>query len=136
MRCTKFIAIALCLLPVVAGSGCVRLGRTGSPGPGKGHGPPPHAPAHGYRAKTAEGAAIVFDSELGIYVVVGRPRRYYHDGRYYRRRHDRWEASSAGKGPWRVAPIDEIPPGLASKGKRENVEKSRLKGREPRGRKK
>src|SRR5262245_11687981 len=73
----------------------VTVGRGGPPpdGPpvivreGGAHGPPPWAPAHGHRrhhqrAYQHRDATVdmVFDSGLGVYVVVGLPNYYYWNG--------------------------------------------------------
>ena len=50
----------------------------------KGNGPPPHAPAHGYRHKHQHGVELVYSSELGVYVVVGFPNHYFSEGHYFR----------------------------------------------------
>ncbi|MEE9551944.1 MAG: hypothetical protein V3V89_02760, partial [Gammaproteobacteria bacterium] len=49
----------------------------------RGYGPPPHAPAHGYRHKH-HGHDLEFDSHLGVYVVVGLASVYFLDGLYYK----------------------------------------------------
>lgn len=83
--------------------------------PGRGYGPPPHAPAHGYRAKQ-HGHDLVYDSSLGVYVVVGLPGVYYHDGLYYRYRDDHWYYSGDLDRDWRDYGGDRrLPPGLAKK---------------------
>ncbi len=95
---------------LVAAAGCgsllacgpvhsVTVGRGGPPpsGPpvvvdeGHGHGPPPWAPAHGYRRNHQRAyqhrdatVDLAFDSGLGVYVVVGLPNYYYWDGFYLR----------------------------------------------------
>ena len=61
-------------------------------------GPPSHAPAHGYRAKHqgSHGSGeidLVFDSALGVYLVVGVPDRYYWNGHYLRIEGGQWAAS-------------------------------------------
>jgi hypothetical protein len=83
--------------------------------PGKGYGPPPHAPAHGYRHKTRRGAELVFDSGLGVYIVVGLPDHYYSDGRYYRYHRGYWEYSPDLDGPWHGRDKKKLPPGLSKK---------------------
>ena len=96
----------------------------------KGHGPPPHAPAHGYRAKTADGIEIVFDSGLGVYLVVNVPDHYYSDGKYYRKRGDSWEFSLRFEGPWEIVIEADLPVGLRSEGKgKSKKEKSKDKGK-------
>ena len=82
-----------------------------------GHGPPPHAPAHGYRQKQADGMELVFDSKLGVYVVVGLPDCYYFDGCYFRLQDDNWQMSVSIDGAWKPAKVKSIPAGLKAKGK-------------------
>jgi hypothetical protein len=86
----------------------------------KGHGPPPHAPAHGYRRKHHDAhhhgeLELVFDSGLGVYVVVGFPLHYWLDGTYYRERSGSFEIAASIDGPWRTSA--SVPPGLAGKAK-------------------
>lgn len=79
----------------------------------RGHGPPPHAPAHGYRRKQLrQGVDLVFDAGLGVYVVVGLEDTFFLDDSFYRRRDERWEFASALDGPWRAVGIADLPPGL------------------------
>jgi hypothetical protein len=75
-------------------------------------GPPPWAPAHGHRHKQHGGAELVFDSGLGVYLVVGHTDLYFHRDHYYRYLEGRWELSIELGGPWLVAKVDKIPPGL------------------------
>ena len=75
------------------------------------HGPPPHAPAHGYRHKH-HGLELVFDAEPGVYVVVGFPHHYYCRGHYYWYRGPMWEMSTRIDGPWKPVSEDKLPPGL------------------------
>ncbi|MEE8513795.1 MAG: hypothetical protein V3S73_03615 [Gammaproteobacteria bacterium] len=77
-----------------------------------GKGPPPHAPAHGYRHKHRDGVELVFDSGRGVYVVVEIPNQYYFDGRYYRARVNVWEVSVTIDGPWEWIAEASIPIGL------------------------
>jgi hypothetical protein len=79
-----------------------------------GGGPPPHAPAHGYR-RNHQGHDLVFDSELGVYAVVGLSSVWFLDGSYFRIRGDRWEISAASDGPWRVAAASAVPGRLYAK---------------------
>ncbi len=81
----------------------------------RGYGPPPHAPAHGYRHKHSQGPEIVFDSGLGVYVVVDLQDYYYHEKRYYRFRGDRWETSVHIRGPWELVVEAALPTGLQKK---------------------
>jgi hypothetical protein len=83
--------------------------------PGRGHGPPPHAPAHGYRHKY-DGHDLRFDSRLGVYLVLDLADVFWWDGRYHRRHRDRWQHSRRLDGGWRDSRWDEIPPGLRGGG--------------------
>lgn len=79
------------------------------------HGPPPHAPAHGYRHKhpgPAGSVDLVFDSGLGVYVVVGQPYHWFHHDHYYWLHDGEWHRSKHLGGPWVVADFDGVPPGL------------------------
>ena len=83
-------------------------------GPKIGQGPPPHAPAHGYRRKH-QGVELVYDSGPGVYVVVGFPGHYYLGGRYYRLRATQWEMSVNIGGRWKAVSVESLPPGLRGK---------------------
>ena len=74
-------------------------------------GPPPHAPAHGYRRKY-QGVELVYDSGRGIYVVIDFPSHYYFKGHYYRLGEIQWEIGVSMKGPWEVISYEELPKGL------------------------
>lgn len=80
----------------------------------QGYGPPPHAPAHGYRAKYHD-HDLVYDSGLGVYVVIGLPDYYYVDGYYYRHSHDGWYYSKELDRDWNGYDDRKLPPGLAKK---------------------
>ena len=88
------------------------------------HGPPPHAPAHGYRRKQHDAyrhahhggdVEIVFDSELGVYVVVDISGYYYLDGMYLRIEDGRWYASAHLDDDWEPCDDHALPPGLRKK---------------------
>ena len=79
-------------------------------------GPPPHAPAHGYRQRH-EGVELVYDSEMGIYVVIDFPDCYYFKGRYYRFGESQWEVGVSLKGPWKSVSSYDLPKGLQVKKK-------------------
>ncbi len=91
-------------------------------GPGSGrrhkpkHGPPPHAPAHGYRHKY-QGVELVYDSGRGVYVVVDFPLHFYFEGNYYRFHEPHWEVGVNIDGPWESVSEEALPPGLRAKGK-------------------
>lgn len=99
----------------------------------RGHGPPPHAPAHGYRRKHPDAhhgdVELVFDSGLGVYVVVGFPSHYWLDGTYYRERSGSFEISASIDGPWTAS--RSVPPGLAGKAKGKPQAKGKGKGSAP-----
>ena len=81
-------------------------------------GPPPHAPAHGYRHKHHEhGVELVYDSGLGVYVVVELPNHFYFKGHYYRHGEPRWEIGVHVHGPWEVVAEESLPKGLRGKKK-------------------
>jgi len=80
-----------------------------------GHGPPAHAPAHGHRRKQVCGVELVFDTGLGLYVVVGHPNHYYCDGYFYRFTGSAWEMSLRFDGGWAVRAGKPLPPGLRAK---------------------
>ncbi len=96
----------------------------------RGGGPPPHAPAHGYRQKhRRSGADLVFDSGLGVYVVVGLGHYFYRD-RFYRWRNDAWQISVNARGPWNWIDEAAVPRRLfKSKAKGRGKGKGRGRGR-------
>jgi len=81
----------------------------------QGDGPPPHAPAHGYRYHYGhDDVDLVWDAPLGVYLVVGFPSVYFWDGHYYRY-HDRvWHRGAGPRGRWAVY-RGYLPPALARK---------------------
>jgi hypothetical protein len=82
----------------------------------RGHGPPPHAPAHGYRHKHAhDSVELVFDGALGVYVVVGRTGVYWHGDRYLELRNGHWRASARIDGGWVSIGHDAVPVRLVAK---------------------
>lgn len=97
------------------------------PGAHRGHGPPPHAPAHGYRAKV-RGYDLEFDGRRGVYFVIGLPGVYWHNGWFFRLHRDRWVRASDGRGPWHDARWGDVPIGLRG-GKGHGHDKDRGKGK-------
>jgi len=81
---------------------------------GRVQGPPPHAPAHGYRHKQ-HGVELVYDSGRGVYVVVELPNHFYFKGHYYRQRETQWEIGVHVDGPWEVVVEESLPKGLRGK---------------------
>jgi hypothetical protein len=72
-------------------------------------GPPPHAPAHGYRHKHG-GADLVFDKELGVYIVLGHKETYCDGHRFYRRRGKVWQVTATlGRGVWVSVSSADVP---------------------------
>jgi hypothetical protein len=81
------------------------------------HGPPPHAPAHGYRAKH-DGCDMVYDGQLGVYSVVGYRDYYYEDGFFFRFGGSGWEVSAhvGGSGAhWEACAPSRVPTTLVVK---------------------
>lgn len=75
-------------------------------------GPPPHAPAHGYRHKHPDGTRLEYDSRLGVYVVLGHTNLYFSDGMYYRPTSVSWEISAKIGSGWKPVSEKRLPPGL------------------------
>jgi hypothetical protein len=86
------------------------------PAHAQGHGPPPHAPAHGYRHKHQhDGVDLVFDAGLGIYGVAGWPDYYWHGDHFLRWAAGEWRVSSRIGGTWVVVSNDRVPAKLVAK---------------------
>lgn len=119
MRRLLPLALSLCLAPAaVALLGCHHHHTTVLRAPVHHPGPPPHAPAHGYRAKHHHGGStveLVFDGDLGVYVVVGLEQHYFLDDTYYRLQGGDWQVSFGLDGPWKAASPRALPPGLRKK---------------------
>lgn len=92
----KILLLAVLLAPLLA-SGCAK-NQYYEPGYSRG-GPPPHAPAHGYRHKHGN-QNLVFDSGLGVYVVLDRPDHYFWDNRFYRYHRGDWQFADDLDGRW------------------------------------
>lgn len=120
----------------------VTIGRDPGPGPGgppvvredPGHGPPPWAPAHGYRRNRQraylvrkETVDLVFDSGLGVYVVVGIPNHYYWNGMYLRLSGDRWSQARYLDARWDPCSEDALPGKLARRDDGDNDDQGRGK---------
>jgi hypothetical protein len=93
-------------------------------------GPPPHAPAHGYRHKQHThmgGVDLIFDSGLGVYVVVGWPDHYWHHDHYYRWVDGGWLISARLDGGWAACSDGRVPPGLVKKHPRAHGKKEHWK---------
>lgn len=95
----------------------------------KGHGPPPHAPAHGYRYKHQHGVELRYDAGLGVYVVVEIPGMYFNDGLYIQWSSDGyWEVGYHYNGPWRIAVGSEVPDTLDQQKGKGKKGKGKAKG--------
>ena len=101
--------VSVVLVTALTLSGCLAVSVGGKPH--RGHGPPPHAPAHGYRHHH-QGAALAFDSELGVYVVLGYSGLFYSEGRFLRAHAGSWQVSSRLGGPWSSCSFSSLPPGF------------------------
>ena len=76
-------------------------------------GPPPHAPAHGYRHKHPEdGVVLTYDSKLDVYVVTGYTHCYFTNGVYFRYMDDTWKLSKRVNGPWKIVIERDVPTAL------------------------
>jgi len=78
--------------------------------------PPPAHPRHGHRHSHA-GVELVFNSDLGVYLVVDRHNHFYTEGRFYRYAYDGWQISTELEGGWHQVARPSLPPGLAKKHK-------------------
>jgi hypothetical protein len=101
---------ALCLL-ALAPAGCLVV-QHGSSTSTSTHGPPPWAPAHGYRTKHPSGVDLVYDAGLGVYFVAQLPGVYFHGDRFYRQVNGGWGIAGGPGGPWLAVAERDIPPGL------------------------
>ena len=79
-----------------------------------GYGPPPHAPANGYRYRYYD-HDLVYDANIGVWVVIGFSDYYFLDNYYYRHRPDGWYYSRNFDRDWAPYRVDKLPPGLARK---------------------
>jgi len=112
-------------------AGCNTLGIQG---PGARHhrstyqkpGPPPHAPAHGYRHKRHHGHDLEYDSTLDAYIVINVPETYFGNNLYIRLSTDgRWMVSARLDGGWRVAAGNEVPYKLKKSKKKKKPKKEK-----------
>jgi hypothetical protein len=111
MKKVKLLLSGMVLSSVLAMSGCVVHATHPQ---GYGYGPPPHAPAHGYRHKY-HNHDLVYDANLGVYIVLGFTDYYFLDDIYYHHRHDGWYYSRDFDRDWRQYKDKRLPPGLAKK---------------------
>ena len=72
----------------------------------------PSAPADGYRHTERGSPDMIYDSRLGLYVVLGYPD-HFHDGeRYYRRFDGRWQRSAQLHRGWAEVRLGDVPQAL------------------------
>jgi hypothetical protein len=127
-RILRLLLIAVIFAACIAAFGCSRTVvykdspektvEAGKPGP------PPHAPAHGYRHKHPDGVVLIYESEIGVYVVSGYSLVYYHGAYFYRLHKNRWQTSRHIAGPWHKSNVKKLPQGL----RQEVAEKKKGKG--------
>ena len=114
----RFATLLAALVIVVTLGGChgvLLAPHHGGPFAVHEQGPPSHAPAHGYRHKHHSGAEFRFDSQLGVYIVLGQAELYFHDGLFVRIHNGSWQVSASFDGPWKSKSTEWVPPGLRSK---------------------
>ena len=105
-----FVTAIIILLTGCVESASVRYGDSGSHYK---NGPPPHAPAHGYRHKHRS-HDMSYDSGLGAYVVLGKNNYYFDNGLYFRYRNGDWQASINIDSGWHNAGKHIVPKKLWS----------------------
>lgn len=103
-------------LVITSCSGTVRYKKTGRPAPDTEvvvakKGPPPHAPAHGYRHKHGN-LVLVYQSDLSIYVVDGHEGYFFFEGEFFRSHKGKWQSSRQFNGPWKKISESKLPKGL------------------------
>ena len=93
-------------------------------------GPPPHAPAHGYRHKHArDNVTLVYDTGIDVYIVTGYKDCYFSAGQYFRDAGVSWEWSVSIEGPWKVVTqSSDLPSGLRQKGHNKGKHKDKGRG--------
>ena len=96
------------------------------------NGPPPHAPAHGYRHKHKH-HDLEYNSDLGIYVVIGLPDHYFIDGIYYKHTSHGWYSSHDADKDWKEYKKDVLPGKL---NKKYGHDKGHAKGKYDKGKSK
>jgi hypothetical protein len=68
---------------------------------------------------------LVFDSGLGVYVVVGLPDHFFWDGFFLRIEKGLWYSSLRIDSGWEPRSSDALPPGLRNKTAIHKVKKGR-----------
>ena len=116
IRTLMIIALASMAVVFVGCSGKVRTSAPRDAGVAQQeeHGPPDHAPAHGYRKKQGNANVVLeYDARMDVYIVSGYDDCYYTAGQFYRKVQGAWEWSVCIEGPWRsLENRNDLPPGL------------------------
>jgi hypothetical protein len=108
--------VATLLGCAIALAGCVTVHEHPQVESARAPGPPPWAPAHGYRAKHPQGPELRFDAGLGVYVVVGQPELYFYGEHYFRFVTAHWERCGDWRKPhWTTVDVALVPPGLVER---------------------
>ena len=107
------IASAIIVLTGCVDSAGVRYGDSSHQEPTYKSGPPPHAPAHGYRHKHRK-HDMSYDSGVGAYIVIGKSEVYFDDNLYFRYRNGDWQVSVNLDGGWNDADKHIVPSKLWS----------------------
>lgn len=106
----KLFAVILIAFSTMLMSGCATRAALGyGDGYHRSEGPPPHAPAHGYRHKYHD-HQLSYDSKLGAYVVIGYDDYFFLDDLYFRYRDGDWQYSvSMNDRDWHHADYRQVP---------------------------
>ena len=78
------------------------------------YGPPPYAPAPGYRT-SYPAHNMRYDGQLGVYVLLDLPDHYYFNNVYYKYSRNNWFYRYQDRDKWRSFDGRKLPPGLARK---------------------
>jgi len=121
-RTKRHIPLAVCIgivaaLTACGGSTTIRYGEGSAQPAMKKQGPPPHAPAHGYRHKHGD-VNLVYKSDIGVYIVEGHTGIYFYHESYYRWHDDAWQISAQVNGPWKGTSESKVPKGLQKQHKK------------------
>lgn len=142
MRATPyFLAVAL-VAPAL--TGCLGVGIEAGSSPPPHHrpaprgedaratrpGPPPHAPAHGYRHKHERGLELEYDARYGVYVVLDHRDLFFLDDFYFRFENGAWFISARYDGEWRDARDRDIPERLRYERRKDWEKGKRGKGKD------
>lgn len=115
MRSIRYVLGAPLLLAGLALAGC-GSGYAVNEGTVYDGGPPPHAPAYGYRYHHPnDRVLLIYDPALAIYRVSGHPSYYFRNGTYYRLRSGSWYTAPHFRGHWTAVNYPSIPSGLQRK---------------------